>query len=105
MVQSNPRGLGWILGFGNLLLLLLLKGGIIFKPGDSNEPLELSKFIYIIFFKLLFWPSKIKIEHVDPKVYLNPIKINLNMIILMLLSQYFHNKCYMASCSRFYLDP
>ena len=37
--------------------------------------------------------------------YINPTKINLNMIILMLLSQYFHNKCYMASCNWFLFGP
>ena len=41
----------------------------------------------------------------DPKFYLNPTKINLNMIILMLLSQYFHNKCYMASYNWFLFEP
>ena len=57
-----------------------------FKPGGSNEPPDLS-YIYIYILTFFFSLKKKKIfEHPSPKFYLNPTKINLNVIILMLFS-------------------
>ena len=52
------------------------------------------KYIYIyiyIKFLIFFWPPKIKFELPEHKFCLNLSEIGLNMLNLVLLSQYFHN--------------
>ena len=74
------------------------------SQGVQMNPLTCHIYIYILTF---FYSLKKKnfFEHPSPKFYLNPTKINLNMIILMLLLQYFYNKCYMASYNWFLFRP
>ena len=65
--------------------MVLLKGNITLRPGGSTEPLDLAYiYIYIIFF---FYSPKINVEYLDSEFCLNPIKVSLDMIILILFSQ------------------
>ena len=63
--------------------MVLLKGNITLRPGGSTEPLDLA-YIYINFF---FYSPKINVEYLDSEFCLNPIKVSLDMIILILFSQ------------------
>ena len=59
-------------------------GGATTNPRGSNEPHDLAK--KRIIYNFFFFTPKIKSEYPNPKFCLNPTKISLNMIILVLLS-------------------
>ena len=66
--------------------MVLLKGNITLRPGGSTEPLDLA-YIYIYIYNFFFYSPKIKVEYLDSEFCLNPIKVSLDMIILILFSQ------------------
>ena len=62
-------------------------GGATASPRGSFEPPNLAQKNTLYIYIYIYWPLNKNFDHFEPKFCLNSLKISLNIIILVLLSQ------------------